>query len=279
MNILALPAALACPTPWDDASLPLLTARGLALQRGGRELCCPFELDVRAGQCVAILGRNGAGKTTLLHALAGLHGEGSALALSGEVRFGQRPAAHWPARQAARFRGLLPQRQPLPFAANVLETVLVGRHPHLGRWERESDADTAIAHAALAAVGLAGFDERDLRTLSGGERQRVTLAALLAQTPRLFLLDEPLNHLDLHHRIAVLELLAALAASGRGVAMVLHDLELAARYADTIVLLDGDGGVTVGPTAGVLTPQRLSHAFGHPLRRFEIEGRAVFLPE
>jgi len=279
MNALALPAALACPTPWDDASLPLLAARGLALKRGGRELCRPFDLEVRAGQCMAILGRNGAGKTTLLHALAGVHGEGDALALSGEVRFGKRLAASWPPRQAACFRGLLPQRQPSPFAASVLETVLIGRHPHLGRWGWESDEDTAIARAAIAAVGLTGFEERDLRALSGGERQRVALATLLAQTPRLFLLDEPLNHLDLHHRIAVLELLAALAASGRGVAMVLHEFELAARYADTIALLDGEGGVTVGPTADTLTPERLSHAFGHPLRRLEVEGRTVFLPE
>ncbi|MDR2260632.1 MAG: ABC transporter ATP-binding protein [Azoarcus sp.] len=282
MAIPALPPELACPFPWRDPTLPLLAARRLALSRGGCELCRAFDLEVRAGQCVAILGRNGAGKTSLLHALAGLHdaGEGAGvLDVRGEIGFGGRSRADWQPLQAARFRGLLPQRQPMPFAASVLETVLVGRHPHLGRWGWESAADTAIAHAALGCVGLQGFASRDLRMLSGGEQQRVALAALLAQTPRLFLLDEPLNHLDLHHQIAVLELLRALAADGRGVIMALHDLAMAARYADNVILLDGEGGATTGTSAETLTAERLGRAFGHPLRRVEIDGKAVFLPE
>ncbi|MDR0717975.1 MAG: ABC transporter ATP-binding protein [Azoarcus sp.] len=282
MAIPALPPELASPFPWRDPALPLLAARRLALSRSGRELCRAFDLEVRAGQCVAILGRNGAGKTSLLHALAGLHdaGEGAgALDVHGEIGFGGRPRADWQPLQAARFRGLLPQRQPMPFAASVLETVLVGRHPHLGRWGWESAADAAIAHAALGCVGLQGFAARDLRMLSGGEQQRVALAALLAQTPRLFLLDEPLNHLDLHHQIAVLELLRALAADGRGIVMALHDIAMAARYADSVILLDGEGGATTGTSAETLTAERLSRAFGHPLRRAEIDGKAVFLPE
>ncbi|MDR2031281.1 MAG: ABC transporter ATP-binding protein [Azoarcus sp.] len=257
-------------------------ARRLSLRRGARKLCREFDLEIRAGQCVAILGRNGAGKTSLLHALAGLHGAiegGGAPDVCGEIRLGARPLADWPPLQMARFRGLLPQRQPMPFAASVRETVLVGRHPHLGRWGWESAADIAIAHAALACVDLQELALRDLRALSGGEQQRVALAMLLAQTPRLFLLDEPLNHLDLHHQIAVLELLRALAADGRGVVMVLHDLALAARYADRVVLLDGEGDVTTGTRTEVLTAERLSRAFGHPLRRVEVNGRAVFLPE
>ncbi|MDR1854583.1 MAG: ABC transporter ATP-binding protein [Azoarcus sp.] len=278
MSAPALAAELVCPQPWPDAALPLLAARGLSIALGGRELCRAFDFAVRAGQCVAILGRNGAGKTTLLHALAGLHDEGSAATVRGEVRFGTRPCAAWPPLQAARFRGLLPQHRASPFAATVLETVLIGRHPHLGRWGWEGEADAAIARAALAAVGLQGFDDRDLRALSGGEQQRVALATLLTQTPRLLLLDEPLNHLDLHHQIATLELLAALAAAGRGVVMVLHDLDMAARYADSIVLLDGAGGVTVGSRDEVLTEATLSHAFGHPLQRCEVAGKTVFLP-
>ncbi|MDR1462922.1 MAG: ABC transporter ATP-binding protein [Azoarcus sp.] len=282
MTISVLPSELACPLPWPDPARPLLAARRLALRRGARELCREFDLEVHAGQCVAILGRNGAGKTTLLHALAGLHDVGkgaAALDVRGEICFGDRSCADWPPVQAARFRGLLPQRQPMPFAASVQETVLVGRHPHLGRWGWESAADVSIASAALDCVGLQGFASRDLRALSGGEQQRVALAMLLAQTPRLFLLDEPLNHLDLHHQIAVLELFRALAACGRGVVMALHDLALAARYADIIIMLDGEGGVELGTSGDVLTARSLSRAFGHPLRRIEVDGQAVFLPE
>ncbi|MDR0634939.1 MAG: ABC transporter ATP-binding protein [Azoarcus sp.] len=268
--------------PWEEPARPLLAARQLGLRLGGGELCRAFDLEVHAGQCVAILGRNGAGKSSLLHALAGLHGAGQgggAPGVRGEVWFGARPCADWTPLRAARFRGLLPQRQLARFAASVLETVLVGRHPHLGRWGWESARDVAIARAALACMGLQGFEGRDLRALSGGEQQRVALAALLAQTPRLFLLDEPLNHLDLHHQVAVLELLRSLAADGRGVVMVLHDPGLAARYADKVVLLNGEGGVAVGESGAVLTAGRLSHAFGHPLKRVEVDGRAIFLPQ
>ncbi|MDR0702250.1 MAG: ABC transporter ATP-binding protein [Azoarcus sp.] len=278
----SLPPELACPLPWPDPAQPLLMARRLTLCQGRRALCREFDLDIRAGQCMAILGRNGAGKTSLLHALAGLHGadrSADAPETQGDILPGGRPYADWPPLQAAKFRGLLPQHQLAQFAASVRETVLAGRHPHLGRWGWESATDVAIAHAALDCVGLQGFASRDLHALSGGEQQRVALATLLTQTPRLFLLDEPLNHLDLHHQIAVMELLRALAADGRGVVMTLHDLALAARYADSVVLLDGEGGVTVGTSGEALTADRLSRAFGHPLRRVEVDGKAVFLPE
>ena len=285
MTISALPPELNCPTPWPDPARPLLAARHLSLSVGKhalcRVLCRDVDLDIRAGQCVAVLGRNGAGKTTLLHTLAGLRDadDGSAIEARGEIHFGGRLASDWSPTQAARFRGLLAQRQSARFSATVQETVLIGRHPHLGRWGWEGDADNNIARAALACVGLQGFETRDVRALSGGEQQRVSIAALLAQTPRLFLLDEPLNHLDLHHQIAILELLRALAADGRGVVMALHDLDLAARYADSAILLDGEGGVTTGSRDEVLTAERLSRAFAHPLQRLTVAGKVVFLPE
>lgn len=252
----------------------LLEAERLALQVGERWLCCEFSLRLAAGECLVLLGPNGAGKTTLLHTLGGLR-EPSV----GAVRLGGLPYAGWSALDAARFRGVLPQQQPDHFAASALETVLVGRHPHLGRWGWEGAEDEAIARAALADVGLAGFEQRDILTLSGGERQRVAVATLLAQAPRLFLLDEPLNHLDLRYQIAVLDLFRTLADQGRGVVMVLHDINLAARYADHIILLDGRGGVMAGDRDTVLQADRLSHAFGHPLRRFDLEGRLTFLPD
>ncbi len=252
----------------------LLEADRLALKVGERWLCCEFSLRLAAGECLVLLGPNGAGKTTLLHTLAGLRAPSV-----GAVRLGGRPYADWDYLAAARFRGLLPQQQPDHFSATVLQTALVGRHPHLGRWGWESDHDVAIARAALAEVGLADLAERDILNLSGGERQRVSIAALLTQAPRLFLLDEPTNHLDLHYQVATLELFARLARDGRGVVMVLHDINLAARFADHVILLDGRGGVTAGSRDDVLRADRLSHAYDHPIRGVDVDGRIVFLPE
>jgi len=261
----------------SETDVPALSFEDVAAARGGRLIWSEATFTVPAGGIVAVIGSNGAGKTTLLHTLAGLREP-----TVGEVRIGGLPYAAWPALEAARFRGLLAQQQPDLFAASVLETVLVGRHPHLGRWGWEGPQDVAIARAALESVGLAGFAQRDVQTLSGGERQRVAIATLLTQAPRLFLLDEPLNHLDLHHQIAALELFQRLVredGAGRGSVLVLHDINLAARYADHIILLDGRGGVMAGDRDTVLRAELLSQAFGHPLRRIEHAGRAVFLPD
>jgi iron complex transport system ATP-binding protein len=195
------------------------------------------------------------------------------------VRLGGQPYAEWDSLAAARFRGLLPQQQADQFSATVLQTALVGRHPHLGRWGWEGDEEVAIARAALGDVGLAELAARDILDLSGGERQRVAIAALLTQAPQLFLLDEPTNHLDLHYQVAVLELFAGLTRAGRGVVMVLHDINLAARFADQVILLDGRGGVVAGACGDVLREGRLSQAFNHPIRRVEADGRTVFLPD
>jgi len=256
-----------------DSSI-LLDAEGLALKVGERWLCCEFNLRLAAGECLVLLGPNGAGKTTLLHTLAGLRAP-----TVGAVRLGGRPYAEWDSLSAARFRGLLAQQQPDHFSASVLQTALIGRHPHLGRWGWESADDVAIAQAALDAVGLADLAARDILSLSGGERQRVSIAALLTQAPQLFLLDEPTNHLDLHYQIVVLELFARLKGEGRGVAMVLHDINLATRFADQVILLDGRGGVVAGSRDEVLQAERLSHAFDHPIRRIDLDGRVIFTPD
>lgn len=256
-----------------DSSI-LLEAEDLALKVGERWLCCAFSLRLAAGECLVLLGPNGAGKTTLLHTLAGLRAP-----TVGAVRLGARPYADWDSLAAARFRGLLAQQQPDHFSASVLQTALIGRHPHLGRWGWESADDMAIAQAALAQLGLADMAARDILSLSGGERQRVSIAALLTQAPQLFLLDEPTNHLDLHYQIAVLELFARLKRQGRGVVMVLHDINLATRFADQVILLDGRGGVVAGSRDEVLQAARLSHAFDHPIRRVDIDGRVIFLPD
>lgn len=252
----------------------LLVTEKLSVALGERTFCRELDFSVAPGQTVAVLGPNGSGKTLLLHTLAGLRPPAR-----GSIWLNGRPYAEWDGHAAARQRGLLPQHSPDYFASSVLESTLVGRHPYLGRWRWESSLDLKIARAALQSVGLEGLETRSLLNLSGGERQRVGLAALITQQPRLFLLDEPLNHLDLHYQIAVLELFRRLAHEGRGVVLVLHDINLAARYADQIILLDGHGTVHSGPAPDILASGELNRVFGHPLRCFEVEGRRIFLPE
>jgi iron complex transport system ATP-binding protein len=241
----------------------ILEARRLSVSIGTRQICRDLDLALAAGDRLAVLGRNGAGKSTLLATLAGLRP-----ADGGELRVDGRTYADLGLRAAARLRGWLGQDRGDPFASTVLETVLTGRHPHLSRWSWESPSDARIARAALADMNLADLAGRELRTLSGGERQRVAIAALLAQQTRLCLLDEPLAHLDLSHQIATLELLSRRARSeGIAFALVLHDPNFALRYCDRALLLFGDGSHVVGPVADVLTEERLSRLYGHPMRR------------
>jgi len=242
------------------AAVPRLACRGLALSVAGRPLARGIDVDVHAGECWAIVGPNGAGKTTLVATLAGLRP-----CASGSIAYDGVPLAAIGARERAIFRGYLPQDSIDFFAATVLETALVGRHPHLGRWQWETSADLARARAALAAFGLAGLDARDARTLSGGERRRLALAAVLAQDPQLLLLDEPSSHLDLGAQIAALDTVTALARrEGKAIVMVLHELHLALRYADHAVALGG-GRAHVGEARAVLDPAALSELFGHRL--------------
>jgi iron complex transport system ATP-binding protein len=255
-----------------DAVSPLLRTQGLRLCAGARVLLDELQLRVDPGQIWAVLGPNGSGKTTLLHTLAGLLPPAD-----GEVWLGERRLADWSPGDAACLRGLLPQVLADAFSAPALDLVLLGRHPHLGRWAWESAEDLALARAALAAVDLAGFEARDVLTLSGGERQRVGLAALLAQDPLLLLLDEPLAHLDLHHQVAVLQHLQALAAGGKAVLLALHDLNLAHRFATHALVLAPDGH-HAGPVGRVMTESALAAAYGHALQRVQAAGHTLFVP-
>jgi iron complex transport system ATP-binding protein len=254
---------------------PLLQARHLAVAIGGRSVVADLSLTLAAGQCLAILGRNGAGKSTLLSTLAGLRP-----AQGGEVLLQGDDLARLSPREAARRRGWLGQSPVDPFAATVLETVLTGRHPHLGRWDWETPDDARIAGEALAAVGLSGLEGRAVQSLSGGERQRLAIATLLTQQPLLFLLDEPLAHLDLNHQIAALELLSRAAREcGAAVVMVLHDPGLAWRYCDQALLLYGDGTAEQGAASQLLSAERLSRLYGHPLKALDDGGRRCFIPD
>jgi iron complex transport system ATP-binding protein len=156
---------------------------------------------------------------------------------------------------------------------------LLGRHPHLGRWDWEGPRDLEIARQALETTGTQALASRDVLTLSGGERQRVALAMLLAQEPRLLLLDEPSSHQDLQHQVKIFSVLRGLAEAGCALVAAVHDINLAARYATHALLLDGAGSADAGPIDTMLTPDRLSRVFRHPVRRLDDQGRAWFIAD
>jgi iron complex transport system ATP-binding protein len=240
---------------------PLVATRALTLRAGTRTLVESLTQEFGAGEIWCVAGANGAGKTTLIGALAGLHA-----GTAGHVEIEGRTLAAWPAEQLARRRALMPQNTRDAFSASVFDIVLLNRYPHLAGWGWERDEDRAAALAALAMLGLESLAARDVLSLSGGERQRVGLAAVLCQEAPLLLLDEPLAHLDLHHQIACLDALAHwVSTAARTIVFSCHDLNLARRYATHALLLDGRGGFHAGPVREVLTPERASAAFGHPL--------------
>jgi iron complex transport system ATP-binding protein len=254
-----------------ESAAPLLECRGIDVCVGSRTLVRGLDLQVGPGSVLAILGPNGSGKSLSLHTLAGLRPpKAGALLISG------RPLTEWPRRALARELALLPQNVEDPFPASVIETVLLGRHPHIARWQWESARDLAIASDALVAVGLAGYEERDVLTLSGGERRRAALAAVLAQTPRIFLLDEPTNQLDPNHQLEALQLLRERADAGAALIVTLHDPNLAERFADSALLIGKDGDWRCGRVADILTPQHLSTLYDTRFEAVEIGGRRVF---
>ncbi len=251
-----------------------LTATGLDIQIGERTLCRGLDLALAPGHCWAILGGNGSGKTTLLHTLAGLLPHHT-----GTIQLDKLPLDTLPRRTIAQQLGLLLQGSHDPFPTTVLETALSGRHPHLGRWQHEGEGDLALAREALASVDLGEMEERMVQTLSGGERRRLAIATLLTQCPQLLLLDEPLNHLDLHHQQRLLSQLRQLANAGKTVVMVLHDPNQARRYCDQALLLYGDGEWESGTCEALLTAERLSRLYRHPMRVLQQDGERLFIPE
>ena len=250
-----------------------LAVKDVAITVGTRELVSNLTVNFAAGEFVAVLGRNGCGKTLTLHTLAGLREPASGTVLLDGVPFGQHGR-----RNVARRLGLLAQDLEDGFVTTAMETVLIGRHPHLAFWQWETAEDARVARNALEAMNLADFAERRIDTLSGGEQRRVAIAALLAQSPGVLLLDEPTNHLDPHHQLAVLELFRELARRGSTVIATLHDPTLAARFADRALLLFGDGSWDSGPAGETLAADSLSTLYLTPMLEVRQEGRRIFIP-
>jgi iron complex transport system ATP-binding protein len=253
--------------------VPLLDTTDVRVVVADRVLVDSITMSIKPGECWAIIGRNGAGKTSLLRALAGLSAP-----MGGSVRYSGRSLEALGARARARHRSVLPQDSHDAFPASVLQTVLVGRHPHVARFAWESQADIDCASAALETFGIANLASRDVRTLSGGERRRVALASLLAQDTPLALLDEPSSHLDVAQQSAALAVFLQLARERkRSVVMVLHDLHLATRFCDHAIAI-AEGTATVGPAPEIFSAERLSNLFDCPLVELRGEGLRTFVP-
>jgi iron complex transport system ATP-binding protein len=258
----------------NSSSATLLECVALDIDIGGKKITRDLNLRIEAGQCWCILGRNGSGKTTLLHTLAGLRP-----ARQGRIYINGLEQSSLSRRQIAQQLGILFQTHTDSFPSTVLEHVMQGRHPHLRAWQWESTDDKNLALAALEQLGLSDLRTRNTQTLSGGERQRVAIATLLTQQTALLLLDEPSNHLDLHHRLSLLDnLVANSKRAGQAVLMSLHDINLAARFADHALLLLGNGNVAYGPVAEVLNSQQLEALYGHPLEELRTAAGRAWLP-
>jgi iron complex transport system ATP-binding protein len=214
-------------------------------------------VTVRSGEVVGLIGPNGAGKSTMLRAVTG-----GARVLGGTLEVLGRTRADYDARSLARVVAALPQNVTATFRFSAREFVEMGRHPHLGRFADLSSHDESVVDQAMTRTDTARLASEPVDTLSGGDLQRLTLAQTLAQEPAILLLDEPTSHLDLNHRLQVLDLVRRLADEGLAVLAVFHDLDMAARYSDTLAVVH-DGGVgPCGTPREVLTGALLGDVFG-----------------
>jgi iron complex transport system ATP-binding protein len=218
------------------------------------------DLAIPRGAFYAVIGPNGCGKTTLLRLLLGALDPAV-----GAIRYDDRPLDDWKRRDLARRVGVVPQSEELVFPLSVRELVAMGRYPHQGTWRGETAGDRRAIRTALETCDVADLADRAVGTLSGGERQRARLARALAQEPDTLVLDEPTASLDIRHEMGIFELLRDLADGGVTVVMVTHNLNVAARYADRLLLLDRGRPAAEGDPGAVLDPATLEAVYRWPV--------------
>jgi iron complex transport system ATP-binding protein len=242
----------------------LIEARHMSFALDGLSILSDVSLSLHPGEMVGVIGPNGAGKSTLLRVLGGLWA-----GASGEMQLAGRPLRSYSTREVARIIAHVPQSTALDFAFTVREIVLMGRSPHLGRFDLEGPEDRRMAEEAMRVMAVSVLADRFINTLSGGERQRVFIARALAQQPRVLLLDEPTSNLDVRHQVEVLSLVARLAhEQALGVIAAVHNLDLAAHFCDRLVILHGGTVLADGKPESILTPYNLTRAFGVQAQTF-----------
>ncbi len=247
--------------------------REVTVVLGGRPVVDRIDATVAEGEWLALIGPNGAGKTTLLRAIARL------VPFTGSIALGGRSIEQMRRVELSRLVAVVPQEPSTPPWMTVGEYVLLGRTPHLGPLAKEGRRDREAAARALSRLDLLGFEERRLGTLSGGEKQRVVVARALAQEARIVLLDEPTAALDIGHQQQALNLLDVLRAeSGLTLVAAMHDLTLAAQYADRMVLLDGGNVAAEGVPRDVLTESLIASHYGAAIDVVPVGDRIAVVP-
>ncbi len=229
---------------------------GLSYRVNGKTIVDEVSFEVKRNEFLCIVGPNGAGKSTLLRLLARIINP-----TGGRIQFNGKDILEHEARELYRKISFLPQTSYFDFPLSVLEVVLTGRYPYLGIFESESEEDIRRAEDCLSLVDMEGFSRRKVTTLSGGEQQRASIARVLAQGTDFIFLDEPSSHLDIHHKFALMELLRSLAQEGKGVVAVLHDLDLASRFCDRILVLENGRVSALGEPSHTLSEELLSSVF------------------
>jgi len=246
-----------------------LAAKNVTVRLGAREIVRDASLTLNAGELVALVGPNGAGKTTLMRALAGLIPADGAIALDG------RPLSSLKARERARAIAYLPQGHVFHWPMSVASIVMLGRAPHADRFSAVTPDDRSAVERALAMTETEAFADRAVTTLSGGERARVALARALATQAPVLLADEPTAALDPRHQLTVMELLRQAARGGGAVLAIMHDLTLAARFADRVAVMDRGAIVADGDPAAAMSHERLAAVFGIESATVEIDNKRV----
>lgn len=237
-----------------------VTAEGLRYSYRGsvtKDVLSDVSFDVKPGEFFVILGPNGSGKSTLMRLLSGIEKPGS-----GTVALDGKPLQHYSRQERAKHISFVPQIPPVEFSMTVRDLVMSGRAPHQGIWGLEQNEDVAAVDEAMDFTGIKEFSDRDVQSLSGGERQRVFIAAAIAQEPSLMLLDEPTSALDPAHQVRVMDLMERLKREkGMTLMMVLHDINLAAMYADTVLVLKNGRIFSQGTPARALTRETLESVY------------------
>jgi iron complex transport system ATP-binding protein len=231
------------------------------------------DLDVSSGEFLALLGPNGSGKSTLLRLLLGAFAPAA-----GDISFDGRAIRDWPRDEYARRVGVVTQAEEFAFPLTVRDLVAMGRYPHLGPWRREAAADSAAIRRALEWCEVADLAHRSVLELSGGERQRARLARALAQEASVLVLDEPTAALDMAHEMTIFEMLARLAADGVTVVAVTHNINVAARYAHRLALLDHGALAANGAAADVITRENIEAVYGWPVTIRTDDGAPQVVP-
>ncbi len=236
----------------------VLTLTDVGFCYGSRWALRHMDLQIKPGQLLGILGPNGSGKSTLLKIMDGLLAPAE-----GEIRLGERPLGRFSRAEIARQVAMVGQESHFHFAFSVLEVVLMGRFAHMKAFQFETARDLEAAAAALEATGAIHLAERSIHELSGGEKQRVLIARALAQQPRIVLLDEPTSFLDLKYKQEIFRLISTLTERGQlSVVVVSHDVDLAAAYCDTLVMLHEGRLFAAGPPDRVVTRDHIEKVYG-----------------